>query len=153
MTQQGMKPDHAKVNSIKDMHALKNQNELQSLLGLVNSVRYFLPQTTSMCKPLREPCSEKVSFVWNADYQKILDELKQSITEDLTLSYYDLKKELFLETDASKKAIRAVLLQHDAEGKLKPVSFASKILTTAEQNYSIIEYELLAVQFSLTHFK
>ena len=36
---------------------------------------------------------------------------------------------------------------------LRPVSYASKPLTSAESNYSNIEHELLGVLFSVLHFK
>ena len=36
---------------------------------------------------------------------------------------------------------------------LRPVSYASKMLSSAESNYSNIEHELLGVVFSVLHFK
>ena len=36
---------------------------------------------------------------------------------------------------------------------LHPISYASKILSETESNYSNIERELLCVVFSVTHFK
>ena len=63
----------------------------------------------------------------------------------------------------SKKGIGAVMLQPDKNIKntsstsipnnLRPVSYASKRLTSTESNFSNIEHELLGVVFSKTHFK
>ena len=50
------------------------------------------------------------------------------ITSAATLAYYDVKKEVTLEVDASKHGLGAVFMQ---EGK--PAAYASKSLSPAEQ--------------------
>ena len=65
-----------------------------------------------------------------------------------TLGLYDPAKSLTLEVDASQKSLGACLLQDDI-----PIFFASRSLTPAEKNYSIIELECLAVVFGLEHFR
>ena len=61
---------------------------------------------------------------------------------------YSLQKEATVTTDASEKAIGGVLLQ---EGH--PVIYVSRKLTPAEQNYSKIEREALAIVFVVTRLK
>ena len=63
----------------------------------------------------------------------------------------------------SKKGIGTVMLQEDNIMKndskseiptnLRPISCASKTLSTTESNYSNIEHELLGLLFAVTHFK
>ena len=50
----------------------------------------------------------------------------------------DQSKPYVLRTDASDIGLGAVLMQ-EADGKLFPVSFASKKLSTTQQKYSAIE--------------
>jgi hypothetical protein len=57
----------------------------------------------------------------------------------------DKMKPFYLETDASKHATGAVLMQHDSNGDLKPCGFISKALTPPEKNYQIYDREMLAV--------
>ena len=52
-----------------------------------------------------------------------------------------------MQCDASSYGLGGVLLQSG-----KPVYYASRSLTTAEQNYSQIEKEALAIQFSTQRF-
>jgi len=52
-----------------------------------------------------------------------------------------------LQCDASKSELGAVLLQGN-----KPVEFISRAMTSAEQNYTQIEKELLAIVWSLERF-
>ncbi|PIK33275.1 hypothetical protein BSL78_29913 [Apostichopus japonicus] len=63
------------------------------------------------------------------------------------LSYFDPRKQTTLQVDASMSGLGAVLMQ-DA----KPIYFASRSLTDAEQRYANIERELLAVVFACEKF-
>ena len=50
------------------------------------------------------------------------------------LPYFDINAETILQTDASKKGLRACLVQ-----KGKFICYASRTLTKAEQNYQNLE--------------
>ena len=70
---------------------------------------------------------------------------------------------MFIECDSSGVGIGAILLQPDSDHvesdqngipcNLRPAAYASKSLTEAECRYANIEHELLAVLFSVEHFK
>ena len=66
------------------------------------------------------------------------------IAKASTLAFYDQGKHHVIQTDASLKGLGAVLLQ---EGQ--PVIYVSRSLLPAEERYSNIERELLAVVFGL----
>jgi hypothetical protein len=66
---------------------------------------------------------------------------------DDDLSDLDNLGPLQVATDACSSGLGAVLLQNDW-----PIAYAARSLSPAEQNYSIIEKELLAVVFALTRF-
>jgi len=57
-----------------------------------------------------------------------------------------------LRTDASDEGIGAVLMQ-EHEGKLFPVSYASKKLSKTEKNYSTIEKECLGIIWGIRKFE
>ena len=58
----------------------------------------------------------------------------------------------FLQTDASLYGISGILCQEDDTKQLHPISYASRILSSAETRYSVIESELLAIVGSLGHY-
>jgi hypothetical protein len=51
----------------------------------------------------------------------VFDRIKNLISEEVTLTYFDPEKETVLQVDESTKGLGAKLLQKD-----KPVAFASK---------------------------
>ena len=96
-------------------------------------------------------------------HQQAFDQLKLHVSNDIKLQFYNASKPLYMEVDTSKKGIGAVMLQEDTIMKdvsksdipmnLRPISYASKTLSSTESNYSNIECEPLGLLFAITHFK
>lgn len=78
---------------------------------------------------------------------KSFQKLKQAVAEAATLKYFDPKKPVKVSVDASSKGIGTVLLQEEC-----PIAYASKALTSSQQNYAQIEKEMLAIVFGCTRF-
>lgn len=57
-----------------------------------------------------------------------------------------------LRTDVSSYALRAALLQGEGFAE-RPVEYASRLLTSAEQNYSTTEREALAMVWAVQKFR
>ena len=76
------------------------------------------------------------------------DKLKSLVCEDTTLRYFNTKKPVTIQVDASSKGLGAALIQDDG-----PVTSASKALTPTEQHYANNERELLACVFGAEHFQ
>jgi len=58
-----------------------------------------------------------------------------------------------IETDASDFAIGAILSQKFEDGKIHPVSFISRKLSSAEMNYDVYDKEMLAIVFALEKWR
>ena len=96
-------------------------------------------------------------------HQNAFDQLKLHVSNDVKLQFYDCRKPLYIEVDTSKKGIGVAMLQEDCivqnmsrcdiPNNLRPISYASKTLSSTESNYSNIECELLGFLFAITHFK
>ena len=81
-----------------------------------------------------------------------LDALKAKLTAAPVLAYPAFDQDFVLETDASIHGLGAVLSQC-FDGKSHPVAYASRALSRAERNYSIMELETLAVVWAINHFR
>ena len=116
-------------------------NELQSFIGSANhgSSVHTIEEGSSL-----EMDRGRTRSVYN--YQKAL-----CSTE--VLAYYSAAKEHVLQTDASDSGLGAVLLQLEKDGERRPIAYASRTLSSAEQKYSNIERESLAVIYGVTKFR
>ena len=65
----------------------------------------------------------------------------------------DWSLEFHIFVDASHIAIGGVLMQGKVKGWFRPVYYASRVLTIAEQNYTIIEKEAFGMIFALRKFR
>ena len=146
-SQAGIQPDPNKISALKQMSAPSSRQELQTFLGLANYMGPFIPNLSTLTAPLRGLLKESHQFDWSPAHQEAYNKVKDSISSEVTLTYFDPKKEITLQVDASLKGLGAVLLQDN-----KPVAFASKALTDVETRYSNIERELLAVVYGCEKF-
>jgi hypothetical protein len=71
-------------------------------------------------------------------------QLRDLLCSELLLQYPDFAKPFVVTTDASGYAIGGILSQGTI-GRDLPVAYTSRLLSKAEQNYSTIEKELLAI--------
>ena len=69
------------------------------------------------------------------------------------LVYPNYGKPFIESTDASSKAVGAVLSQLDDNGREHPIHYASRNLNEAEKNYSAFEREALGIVFALKKFR
>ena len=107
----------------------------------------FILQLSSLTATLRGLLKTDVEYCWNATYQVTFDKLKSLVCEDTTLRYFNMKKPVAIQVDASSKRLGTALIQDDG-----PVAFASKVLTPTEQHYANNERELLACVFGAECF-
>lgn len=137
--QDGVQPDPGKVSALKQMSSPTNRQELQTFLGLANYMGPFIPNLSTLTAPFRKLLKEDDCFEWYAAHQESFNKIKDSISKEITLTYFDPMKETIFQVDASMKGLGTALTQDR-----KPVAFASKALTDAESTYANIERELLA---------
>ena len=122
-----MKPDEQKVEAIKRMPPPEDKKGIERLLGIVNYLAKFVPNMSTITKPIRELLRGDVEFQWGESQEKAFQEVKDVLTKAPILAYYDVRKPVKVTCDASKCGLWAALLQDD-----KPVAFASRALTDAE---------------------
>ena len=135
----------------KDLSTPTNIKELQSFLGSVNYLSKFIPYLSDYRQPLQDLLKKEGEYSWLPVHDEAFKKLKSVIVKDMTLKYFDSNLPIYIETDASKKGMGVVLMQHDSNvqntskgtvlNNPRPVYYASKTLTNTESNYSNIERE------------
>ena len=151
INEEGIHPQYDKVEAIKEAKVPENTKVLRQLLGLINYYRKFLPDLSTTLAPLNKLLQDKVQWEWSKDCEEALTSVKNQICSDNVLVHYDPNKELIMACDASPFGVGAVL-SHIVEGEERPIAFASRTLTTAEQGYAQLEKEALGIIFGIKKF-
>ena len=146
LTPDGLKPDPNKVKAILEMPTPTEKQSLQRLLGMITYLAKFLPNLSDVTEPLRRLLDRDV-WHWDHEHENALTQVKQLITREPVLRYFDDKKEVTLQCDASESGLGATIMQ---EGQ--PVAFSSRALSNTEKNYAQIEKELLSIVHGCTRF-
>ena len=79
--------------------------------------------------------------------QAAYDNIKEELTSNRVLKYYNVKAPVLLSVDTSTKGLGAAIIQ---DGGV--VAYTLRALTSTEQKYVQIEKEMLAVVFGCTRF-
>jgi hypothetical protein len=148
ISNKGLQPDSSKVKAVLQMPKPEDVTGVRRVIGFVNYLSKFMPQLSDMCEPLRKLTQKDTEWHWTEQHDKTMQEIKQAITQQPVLRYYDREEELVLQTDASATGLGAALMQQG-----QPIAFASRALTDAETRYAQIEKELLAVVWGLEKFQ
>ena len=81
----------------------------------------FIFNLADLPQPLGELLHKKVEWHWSERQEKAFQVIKEKLTSDATLQYYDVEKPTTVSVDASSYGHGACLLQ---EGR--PVCYASR---------------------------
>ena len=148
----GIHPLPGKIQAIQDTPAPQSVKELKSYLGLISYYSKFLPNLSATLYPLYRLLRKSAQWKWGHAQQSAFEELKKLLTSDKFLVHYDSTCELSLACDASAYGLGVVLSHKMPDGSDKPIGYASRTLSVAEQNYSQIEKEGLACIFGVKKF-
>ena len=96
--------------AVKEWMEPTSLTEVRSFLGLCSYCRKFVKDFAAIAKPLHN-LTTKSQFKWTDECQTSFDKLKQVLTSGPLLAHPDFSKQFILDTDASDKAIGAVLPQ------------------------------------------
>ena len=143
----GIRIDPGKIEDVQAMPTPQDREDLQRFLGLMNFLSAYIPNFAEMSAPLRDLLHKGIPFLWQENHQHAFEGLKNSITAESCLQYYNPDLLTVLEVDASQKGLGACLLQNQSH-----IAYASKCLSSSQSNYSNIERETLALFFGITRF-
>lgn len=149
---EGLRPDPKKIVAVKEFPTPKTARNVKQFLGLAGYYRRFIPNFSKTARSLTELLKKDRDFRWNTDQENAFVRLRDMLCEEPILQYPDFTKPFVLTTDASATAIGGILSQGEI-GKDLPIAYASRLLNSAEQNYSTIEKELLAIVYCVNHFR
>lgn len=152
ITPQGIEVDSEKVSSIQNIPPPKNIKQLQSFLQTCSWYRKFIPNFSELSRPLSNLTKKNTPWTWTSEAQTAFNTLKKCLVTPPILKQADFTQPFTVRTDASNYALGAVLLQGQGQDE-RPIEYASRLLKSAERNYSTTEREALAVVWALNKFR
>ena len=79
------------------------------MLGIANCVSRFIPNLATNVKPMRQLTKQNVSYVWDQSCNESLNKLKEGLTSETVMLYFDQSLETELIADASFSGLDAML--------------------------------------------
>ena len=98
-----------------------------------------------MIKPLFDLTKQDREFIWSDVHQEAFAKAKHLIANTPCLAYFDNKRPITLQVDASQGGLGGALLQPNDSGDLQPVAYTSCKLCPNEELWAQIEKECLAI--------
>ena len=145
-SRKGISPDPRKVKTIQEAKPPSSTTEVRSFIGMATYCAKFIPNFSDITKLLRELTKKNVNFKWTEKERESFEQVKQMLTSDTVMAYFDGTKQTELTTDASPWGLSAILSQKTpGTGDRRIVAYVSRSLSATEQKYSQTEKEALAI--------
>lgn len=148
----GVHTSDSKVKTITDTPPPINVTQLRSFLGMISYYAKFIPNLATLLHPLYTLLRANQKWKWSENCDRAFRKAKALLTEAPILAHYDPECPTILATDASAYGLGAVLSQLNTDGTEQPIAFASRTLSTSEQNYSQLDKEALSLMFGVKRF-
>ncbi|KAG2761423.1 hypothetical protein Pcac1_g26718 [Phytophthora cactorum] len=123
------------------------------VVGLANYLHKYSTGYAGLARPLSELLKKDSDWRWERQHQDAFESIKASLQQAPVLALPDETKSFSVVCDASDYAIDCALLQNDADGHERVISFQSRQLKAAERNYPVHDKELLAMKYALVKFR
>lgn len=153
VSNQGIMIDKQKAESINEFPVPKDQQEIKSFLGCCNYYRRYIKNFAKRAYALTALLRKDTPFIWDENAQSAFDDIKSALLKSPVLALPDFRLDFQITTDASQKAIGAVLEQRYPNGETKPIYFYSKKLNPTQSKYSATVLELFAIYSALLFFR
>ena len=151
---EGVRPEPEKVTALRNADPPTSKSELLSFLGMITYSAVFIQNFTDLTVELRKLTHDDVKWKWTTCHQEAFDKIKEALSEECLLSYFNPTWDTFVVCDGSPHGVSGILKQLNPEnGQAQIVAYASRTLRDAETRYAQIEREALAIYFSCLKFR
>ena len=145
------KPEH--VRAILEAPIPTSRKGLRKFFGICGWLREFIPNFAVLALPLTALLSRSCAWRWGKEELQAFNAIKQAFSTPLMLYRPERGKRLFLQTDACKTGMGAVLFQYGENGERRVIAYASAKFTKVEARYHSNEQECLAVIWAVKRFR
>ena len=167
VTPEGIRMEEDRIRTIREWPVPASVKDIQSFIGFANFYRNFIPHFSRIVKPLttrtqgpegrskkkyRNQQAKGPSLVLSQEEKKSFEDLKEAFCREPLLRHFDPRLPTRIESDASGKALGAVLTQLFKDGQWHPIAYWSRQLKGAEVRYETHDTEMLAIFAAFKHW-
>ncbi|GKD35248.1 reverse transcriptase domain-containing protein, partial [Tanacetum coccineum] len=138
----GIEVDKAKIEAIFKLPYPMNVKAIRSFLGYAGFYRRLIKDFSQDTRPMTQLLVKDAPFNFSEECIQAFETLKRELTQAPIMIKPDWSLPFEIMCDASDYAIGAVLGQR-IDKHFKPIHYANKTITTAQENYTTIEKGLL----------
>ena len=150
-------PEQKNLDKVNKVPRPVTKKDVRSFIGMCGYYQKFIPRFNIIATPLSELTRKNLpdKVIWTPQCEEAFQILKSKFVSEPILQLPDPQKPYTLRTDAAKFGIAACVLQPNSEDTkmLHPIAYASRKLNKAEQNYSAVEQECLAIVWAIQKFQ
>ena len=145
-----MSPDPQKVTAIKNAPPPCSIKDVRTFLGMVTYCSKFIQNFSDLTQPLRDLTKKNTQFTWTTKHNLTFTRVKDALTSDIVMAYFDNQKTMELVTDASPWGLSSILSQCTPDkDDSRIVAYVSRCLSPVEKRYSQTEREALAIVWAI----
>ena len=133
-SQPRISPDPKKIRALKHMEFPPDKETMRSFLCMINYLNRYSALSAHLAAPLSALTHQATDYKPGKTHFENFNRLNVEISNMKALPYFDVNAETTLQMDASKKGLRACLIQ-----KGKVICYTSRALTKTKQNYQNLE--------------
>ena len=137
ISQHGVGKDHEKTSNATEWPVPECVKDVRRLIGFTSYFRKYIKNCAIIVSHLtsllqgysNKPSKRRKNKIKEVDIRKWTNKCQpafEKLVEDVTLAFADFEKEFFLEVDACKTGLWAVLYQLDGNHKRRPLAYASR---------------------------
>lgn len=151
ISESGIRVNPDRIRPILDFPTPVNVRQVRRFLGMTGFYAKFIPHMSQITEPLNALKRQNCKFKWGQEQQEAFDSLKSQLSNPPLLHSPRFDQQFVLQTDASDRALGAVLQQWHGK-HLVPIAYASRLLSSSEINTSTYEKEGLAAVWACERF-
>ena len=148
----GLEVDQAKVSIIKTFLPPTTIQGIRSFLRHAGFYRIFIRDFSKISRPLCRLLEIDAKFDLDGSCLSTFEDIKSILIVAPILATPDWNKEFQIMCDASDYAMGTILVQR-TEKIFRVIYYGEKTFSEAQENYSTIEKEMLAMVFSCEKFR
>ena len=153
----GRRVDNAYIKRLLEFRQPKDRKELKAYLGAIEWICKFIFGMKKLMKPLHKLLKKDTPWKWTKEEDDAWRAIQLTLNKNEILHHPDGNKEFVLYTDASKYYYSGVLLQEKEQDDGKKlyvvIDMFSKAWTESERKKHITTKELLAIVYSIKHWR